>query len=877
MITTFLIFLLSAWRKAGKRVPDLRDFLEKKLFPFVEKPMRYIGNELNCIRKDRESVSLHGVLCFPEIYDIGMSHYGSQILYHIVNKHTRWTLSRCYHPWLDAEKILREKKIPLYSLEYFTPISDADWLGFSVQNELQYTNLINMLDLAKIPKLSSERGDNDPVIIAGGPCMGNPEPVADFLDACVIGDGEVVLVSICETLDRLKQGGASKQDKLEALAVIDGVYVPKNYPVAKKGLFVIPETSKERPPVKAAKVQQLSNKHYPDKCLVPLVDVVHNRLAVEVLRGCTRSCRFCSAGFYYRPVRERTVSSVTKEIENGLASTGWEDVGLLSLSTADYSCFGEVLHELSKLRHEVHLRASLPSTRIDALTESQLQTLYAISPATSFTIAPEAGSQRLRNVINKDFTEETIINTVHTLLKYNIQTLKLYFMIGLPTETEDDIGAIITLASKISEIVKSKSRRRSVNVAISPFSPKANTPFQWEAMDSREALLKKGRAIKSGLKSKSNVNVSYRNPDMTFIETVLARGDRSLSKVILKVWEKGAKFDGWDDMFNIGLWEEAASESGVSFDPYVREIPVEQELPWSVIDTGIRKEFLIMEKEKSLQGITTRDCRTSECPDCGVCDNYSPCIIDKPEKQKSAIKEEEMIRPGTTKAAGNFLYRVEYSKGFNVRFLSHRNIINIFQRAFRMANIPVKYSRGFHPHPSFSFGPPLTVGIMGDAEFFDVVTVAPDVLDQSVINAGLPEGLCIKKSSLLDKKPVSLFDTIVASRYIFIPVDSVSAGLLSEAVETLLSQKSIEITVEKKGKSVSVDLKPLIYKLDMKENNDTSYIEAVLSARPSKTCRPVDLISALFPGKKPADFLLKRTECLKDDNNGLLTKMEAIN
>lgn len=856
-------------------MPDLRDFLEKELFPFVEKPMRYIGNELNCVKKEKDSVSLDGVLCFPEIYDIGMSHYGSQILYHIVNKHKRWALSRCYHPWLDAEKILREKQIPLYSLEYFTPISDADWIGFTVQYELQYTNLINMLDLAGIPKLSSERRDNDPIIIAGGPCMGNTEPIAGFLDACVIGDGEVAVVSICETLDRFKQKGTSKQDKIEALAEIDGVYVPKIYPVSKKGLFVIAETSKERPRVKAAKVQQLSNKYYPDTCLVPLVEVVHNRLAVEVMRGCTRSCRFCSAGFYYRPVRERTVSSIIKEIENGLVSTGWEDIGLLSLSTADYSCFGEVIHELSKLRQEIHMRAALPSTRIDALTDSQLQVLDAISPLTSFTIAPEAGSQRLRNVINKDFTEEAIINTVHTLLKYNIQTLKLYFMIGLPTETEDDIQAIITLVSKISDIVKSKSKRRTINVAVSPFSPKANTPFQWEAMDSTEALLKKGKAIKTGLKSKSNVNVSYRDPGMTFIETVLARGDRSLSAVILKAWEKGAKFDGWDEQFSIGTWKEAASESGVSFDPFIQEIPVEQELPWSVTDIGVHKEFLIHERKKSSEGITTEDCRNSECLDCGVCSNYSPYIIDKPEKRRSVIKEEEAIKPGRKKATGRFLYRVEYSKGFNVRFLSHRNIINIFQRAFRMANIPVKYSRGFHPHPNFSFGPPLTVGIMGDAEFFDVVTLEPDVLGHTLFNARLPEGLCIKKSSLLDKKPVSLFDTIVASRYIFIPVDSSSTGLLSEAVEKLLSQKSIEITVEKKGKSVSVDLKPLIYELEMKENKNTSYIEAVLSARPSKTCRPVNLISCLFPGKGLADFLIKRTECLKDDN-GMLTKMEAI-
>ncbi len=845
-------------------MPDLRAVLERELFPFVEKPMRYIGNELHCIKKDLAAVSLHGVLCFPELYDIGMSHFGTQILYHIVNSHDSWALSRCYNPWLDAERIMRDKQIPLYCLEYFKPLKDADWLGFSIQYELQYTNIINMLDLAGIPKYSIERKETDPIIIAGGSCMGNIEPIADFLDACVIGDGEQVIVELCRVLEKYKKRNATRKELLCALTTIDGVYVPRFYPVVKNGSFVVPELTGESRQVSAAKVKILSDEYYPVNHLVPLIDVVHHRLAVEVMRGCTRGCRFCAAGFYYRPVRERTVSSILTQITDGIAATGWDETGLLSLSTADYSCFSSLIHAIEQAQHSLSFRASLPSTRVDALADADVHTLNTLSSATSFTIAPEAGSRRLRNVINKDFTEETILSTVALLLENNVQTLKLYFMIGLPTEDDGDIEAIITLVTKISNMVRAKSKRRMVHVSVSPFSPKAHTPFQWEALNSIRTLLEKGRKIKASLRSRRNVKVSYRRPEMTFLETVLARGDRRLSAVIVKAWEKGARFDGWDDQFNFETWRIAESETGVSFEPFVQEIPEEQVLPWSAVSIGISPGFLIEERKKATQGIPTEDCRNGNCTHCGICDNHQPYIIKKCDEKLFMGKAVYGEESGTSDNTNRYRYRIEYEKREPARFLSHSNIVTIIQRAIRMAGIPVAYSRGYHPHPCIAFGPPLALGIMGTAELFDIITTIPDTLDPESINRWLPEGLVIKKSGMLTVKPVSISSAMAAARYSIRPLESLSRRQIVEAVEKALHSDSLLITIMKKEKQLEIDIKPLIYNLTVQENNGTLGMEAVLSAQPSKTCRPIDLIQCLFPGKGLGDFLITRTASFQD-------------
>lgn len=835
----------------------LSDIIERKLLPFVEKPLRYTGAELNIIRKKPDAIDLHGVMCFPDLYDIGMSHFGLQILYHIVNKRERWALSRSFNPWSDAEKLMRDLKIPLYTLEYYLPVKEADWVGFSVQYELQFTNLVNMLDLAGIHVFSKEREQHEPIVIAGGPCVANPEPLAPFVDAFALGDGEQTIVNICTVLENAKKEGLPRQKRIELLSEIPGLYVPSLVQTQNAGNYVVPVDGQRV--VTAAKIASLDYENYPEKPVVPLIEVVHSRLAVEVMRGCTRGCRFCSAGINYRPVRERTTRDIMQQIRCGINSTGWRDVGLLSLSTADYSCFSTLLGAAREIKQQSHVSLGLPSTRIDALSEQQLELYESVTSTSSITIAPEAGSVRLRKVINKDFTDEMIYETVKRLLNRNVQTLKLYFMIGLPTETMEDIDAIVQMVSTISAMVRKRSRRRVVHVAISPFSPKAHTPFGREPMESVETLLQRSVYIKRELRPFKNTKVSYRDPQITLLETVMARGDRAVGQLIYEAWKGGARFDGWDECFNMERWVLAASRLGMDPEIYLQRIPVTMKLPWAAVSTGVSEEFLLSEAEKAMQQITTGDCRQDGCKGCGVCKDQIKNNLqhDKPLEEPSGNVDGVSLRK--TSDQGAFSYRFIYQKTGSLRFLGHMDMVSLFHRAFRMAEVKLAYSNGFNPHPRISFGPPLPFAVSGEREAFDIVTVDQFDKDVCIINAFLPEKLRIIGFYPLKGKEASLNSSIVAVKYCFeIPLAN-RIDLIEERIEGLLSRDYAEIIVEKKGEKRIKDVRPGI--MELKQSIDGSGFDALLSIKPPNSCKPSELVSLMYPELIFTDFLVIRKSC----------------
>lgn len=573
--------------------------LIKKLLLTVEKPSRYTGGEFNTpdVKKPHRASFC---FCFPDIYEIGMSNLGLQILYDVINNDPDFVAERCYAPWTDFGEKLRENDIPLFSLETKTPLKDFDVVGFSVQFELLYTNVLYMLELAKIPFRASERNDSYPLLIAGGPCAVNPEPFKDFFDLIVIGEGEEVDLEVLRQTALAKEQGISKKELLERLAKIEGVYVPS---VHKKGEKVT-----------KAVVKDFENAPVPTRPLVPNLNIIHDRVVMELYRGCASGCRFCQAGFYYRPIREKSADRVAYLAKSAIDATGYEELSLCSLSTGDYSYLKELIFDLKQITDERKVNLSLPSLRLNSFEGEIAQN----SRRSSLTFAPEAGTQRLRNVINKNISDDDI-NNIGKAFAVGYQSVKLYFMMGLPTETNEDLDGIAEICQRLRALYYSEKRQRplSISVSCSVFIPKPCTPFQWARQITIKEMLEKQEYLRGKLREIKGVKFSWHGAESSKLEAALARGGEELSDVIEEAYKSGSKFDSWSEYFDFENWLSAFGKCGIDINDYSREYSLDEDLPWDFIDTGVPKSYFKKEYEKALAGETTRNCRNG-CNGCGA-------------------------------------------------------------------------------------------------------------------------------------------------------------------------------------------------------------------------------------------------------------------
>jgi radical SAM family uncharacterized protein/radical SAM-linked protein len=824
------------------------------ILPLVEKPSRYLGSEINTVRKDLDRVKLRFVLAFPDLYEIGTSHFGMQILYHILNANPDIAAERVFAPAMDMEALLRSSGQPLFSLESRKAIRHFDIIGFSLLYELNYTNILTILELAQIPFLASKRDTDQPLIIAGGPCACNPEPVAEFFDAIVVGDGENVVVEMTGVWLRWKEEiRTDKEWLLKRWSQIGGVYIPSFFEahIDARGIQTVSPRYSNYTSVRRAVVSDLDKLPFPEKPIVPFGKPVHDRLRLEVARGCTRGCRFCQAGMIYRPVRERSPQHLLSMSARSVAATGYEDVSLLSLSTGDYGCIIPLMEGLMSCFASSNVAVSLPSLRAGTLTP-ELMALVKKVRKTGFTIAPEAGSQRLRNVINKNITEKEIIDTVKDAFNMGWQVIKLYFMVGLPTETTDDLKALVDLVKKLRKIKGPGGRRGKINVSVATFIPKSHTPFQWAG----QIALAESRSRINWLHDRlrlPGIQFKWQNPEVSWLEGLWARGNRRLSRLLVRAYKKGCRFDGWSDKFSYRLWQEALEEEGLKPDLFsTGNQNLDEPLPWDHIDSRVSRAFLKTEWEKALEGSSTDDCRQGNCANCGSCDFKEIKMLTYPDDQHESLavyNKTEYVKAGSKKLS------VGYAKLDQAKYLGHLEMVNVFLRALKRAEIPVVFSEGFHPKPKISFDDPLPVGIESQEERF-TLSVPGFVRPETVIrrlNAHLPDGLTINSCQLAVLKPGNL----VSKKHTYLV--TLQEGHFDEeklASFNRSSKATISLT-NRKGKLKKINLKDMVLNISFL---DSTCLQMTLLSVPGKTARPALILRFIFD---LADNQIKQARVIK--------------
>lgn len=797
------------------------------------RPSRYINNEINSIHKE---APVKVALAFPDVYEIGMSHLGLKILYKIINDLPFASAERVFSPWIDLEAELKAKGIPITSLEFGRPLKDFDIVGFSLQYELSYTTVLNMLYLGGIPLKSEERANSlysYPLIIAGGPCTVNPKPMSRFIDAFLIGDGEDAIREVVELYYNWRKTGDSKKESLfKALAEIEGMYVPSvhssKFKVRSSEFFNPTLNTQYLTRIKRRFIKSLDEAPYPDNPVVPYTSIVHDRVNIEVSRGCSRGCRFCQAGIIYRPVRERSPENIMEIAENSLKNTGYEEVSFTSLSAGDYSCLLHILKEFNRRFSKNKIVISLPSLRVGSINSEILKEIRAVRK-TGFTIAPEAGTDRLRKVINKDFSEEEYEMALKILFEEGWHNLKLYFMIGLPTEDDEDIEAIPKMVLKSLKISKKYTNRFvNINIGISSFVPKSHTPFQWFGQPSLEDLRRKKKYLRDVL-LKKGFNIKDHDDRMSLLEAAFCRGDESIGLLIEKAWSEGCRLDGWSEVFNFEKWEEAMGITGINTEDFARkEYTISDILPWDIIDVGVSKDFLWGERLKAFDENLTPDCRRI-CQKCGLGCKESNKLQIATIESESQPTNSNLLSPTFNSSFSKVEYngikkhfkplriRVEFSKIGRLRYLSHLELIDVLHRAMRRACLPLVYTEGFHPTPKISFGPPLGVGIEGICEYFDIEFIPPfdTLLNMRKLNDTLPKGIYIRDMLTISPHVSSLSSFITRYRY------RIKCNNLSP-VKFFLSEN--EVYIQRKGDVIN--LRDMVEDIKIVDDN-TVYLTVV--------------------------------------------------
>jgi radical SAM family uncharacterized protein/radical SAM-linked protein len=807
---------------------DIEHILHTRILSNVSKPGRYLGNEHNIIKKDWQDLQATIALAFPDVYDTAMPYNGFQILYHLLNRETDIAAERVYAPWPDMEDLMRKHALPMYSLESKHHLRDFDIIGFSLPYDLLYTNILTMLDLADIPFWSKDRSDEDPFIIAGGTNAYNPEPVADFFDLVFIGDAEEQIVELVRRIGTGRKAGKTRRQILEDVASMpEGVYVPEFYEYQHDEdgrLTAIAKTYSGAPDrVKSAKIPVLEASNYPIKPVVPIVETAQDRFAVEVMRGCTQGCRFCHAGMVYRPVRERKPDEIIESAKATLDATGQKNLSLLSLSTSDYTGLGEVVDGMRPYLKENRVGVSFPSMRLDTFTKD-IAAIASEERKSGLTFAPEAGTWRMRRVINKLISDDDLRSSVQIALDGGWKTLKFYFMLGLPTETKADLQGIVDLINEVREMARPFGRIK-INVTLSTFIPKPETPFQWEAQDSKEVIREKIDFLMDQLKMK-NVRASYRDPKYSEIEGVLSRGDRPVAKAIHEAWRAGARFDSWGDYFSYDRWMTAFEKAGIDYQHYLKAIDDQAVLPWDVVDNGILKKFLRREKRKAYQEATVIDCRDG-CLACGVCDFdtlYMQIVkdgtsSDSKEKPKPFVAKEREPDPELINTTPVVTARLRFAKQGMASYLGHLDVQNSFIRAISLASLPVIYSQGFNRRPKISTGPALPLGYTSEAEYLDILLFreVPSIVED--LNDRLPDGIKVHEVQWHKGRIEALTGQIRGVQQT-ICLEQLPDEMNLEILKQNFEQKNnVYIKRERKRRVISLDIKEYIQSIEIKGTN----------------------------------------------------------